>query len=188
MFNLFPYLKGWEYKFHRLNRNNIVRGDPPIQKRVSETGWLLSVSNLTTDCYGTVTVAWQGANLETQSLSGYPASGIVLGAFSQDPAGWVQRYFRPNPNSSAGIFVDVLFSGGLQGAAWPYVPTVVISIELPLESNQSTAYIGATATTIAITNKNLWLKSLRSLLGVKGKIDPALLQLGMDQMVEDIQT
>ena len=188
MFDILPYLKGWEYKLHSLKRSNVVRGAAPITKRISETGWLISMTMLSTDCYGIAGISWQGAALETNSFSGDSESAMVLGALSQDPAGWVQRYFRPNPDSTAGVFFGPLFTGGFQGSAWPYVPTVIMSISLPTDSTQTTAYVGAQAITIAITNKKLWLKSLRSLLGIKGKIDPALLEIGLTQMTEDILT
>ena len=186
MFNLFPYLKGWEYKSHEIVRNDVIRGAPPIEKRISESGWLLGVDLFSSDCYGTFSISWQGAELETNTTTGNAEVFRSIGKVSQDPSGWSQRYFRPNPNSSAGIFFTVFFTGGFQGTTFPYVPTVVMNIVLPSDSTQESAYIRGIAVTIAITNKPLWLKSLRSILGVKGKIDPALLQLGAGPMMEDI--
>ena len=187
MFSLHPLLKGWEYKLHRLERTDVVRGADPIQLSVREQGWLIAVSLLSTDCYGTLNVTWQGAELETQELSGNAEAALALGAVAQDPASWVQRYFRPNPASTAGLFMSVLFSGGAQGSAWPYVPTVIMEINLPVTSTQASAFIGASATTIAITQPKLFFQSLRSILGVKGKIDPALLVIGPAIFREDIK-
>ena len=186
MFSLLPYLKGWEYKVHMISRDNIVRGAAQIEKSVSETGWLLSAALASTDCYGTGKISWQGADLETTSITFQPEAARIVGALAQDPSGWIQKYFRPNPDSSAGFYVYVAFTGGFQGSAWPYVPTIVMSINLPTDSTQKVATVSLQANTIAITNKRLWLKSLRSVLEVKGKIDPALLNIGLTQMTEDI--
>jgi len=185
MFNLFPLLKGWEYKFHTLERTNVVRGADPVELRIGEQGWLMTVSVLSTDCYGTLRISWQGAELETRSFNINAEALIIAGALAQDPSGWLQRYFRPNPASTAGIFYSILFSGGAQGSAWPYFPTVIMDISLPTTSTQTSAYISAVAVTIGITQPKLFLQSLRSILGVKGKIDPALLVIGPAQFLEE---
>jgi len=183
-YNLLPFLKGWEYKFHVLERSNVVRGAEPIELRLREQGWLLGISVFSTDCYGTLKVSWQGADLQTNELSFNAEGALALGAIVQDPSGWVQRYFRPNPASSAGIFVGVLFSGGAQGAVWPYVPTVIVEISLPSDSTQASAYIDAVAVTIAITNPKLFLQTYRSIHGIKGKLDPGLFVLGPTPLEE----
>jgi hypothetical protein len=185
MFHLLPLLKGWEYKFHKLERSNVIRGANPIELRVSEAGWLVNIGLVSTDSYGTLKVLWQGADLETTEWEFNAESTLALGAVAQDPSGWVQRYFRPNPNSTAGIFATVPFSGGTQGAVWPYVPTVIMQISLPADSTQDSAYISALAITIAITDPKAFLLSLRKALGIKGKIDPALFTVGPAQMKEE---
>ena len=185
MYNLLPLLKGWEYKTHTLARTNVVRGADPIELRVREQGWLISVAVLSTDCYGTLRIAWQGADLQTQDFTTNAESTMVLGAVSQDPAGWVQRYMRPNPDSTAGVFFSVLFSGGFQGSAWPIVPTVIMEISLPSTSTQTSAYVGATALVVVITNPKLFMISLRKLLGIKGKLDPELFVLGQIPLREE---
>jgi len=185
MFNLLPFLKGWEYKNHAVGGDNIRRGAPPVELPVSELGWLLAIVVSSTDCYGTLNIKWQGADLSTQEINISAENTKQIGSTMQDPLGWVQRYYRPNPNSTAGIFFSSLYTGGAQGSAWPYVPTVIMSVHLPEESTQESATIIGGATTIAITNQKLFLKSLRSLLGIKGKIDPALLTIGPVAMMED---
>lgn len=186
MFNLFPFLKGWEYKFHTVGRNNIVRGAPVVERRINESGWLVNIMLTSTDAYGKLYIAWQGQELETSDFEFYPQLGLDLGATVQDPIGWVQRYFRPDPESTAGLYVCTFFSGGTQGSAWPYVPTVTMSVSLPETSTQKTALVTATAMTIAITNRDAFLKSLRSILGVKGRIDPAILRIGPAELREDV--
>lgn len=186
MFQLLPFLKGWEYKFHVLERTNVIRGADPIELRMTEHGWLITIGFVATDCYGTVKVEWQGAELETVEWEWDAETTLGLGAIAQDPSGWVQRYFRPNPASTAGIFVGVPFSGGAQGSAWPYVPTVLMKISLPTTSTQASAHIRAVAMVIAITNPKAFLLSLRKVLGIKGKIDPALFTVGPAELKEEL--
>ncbi len=176
-FCLHPMLKGWEYKTHVIERT-MVRGATPHEKRIRERGWILGIAGITTDCYATFRVSWQGADLQTRELVFNAEAGLVLGATVQDPAGWLRRYYRPNPASSEGIFVGIVFSGGLQGAALPFIPTVVMEISLPTESTQESAYISGVAEMITVTNPKLFLETLRSIQGIKGKIDPGLLTFG----------
>ena len=187
MFNLHPLLKGWEYKIHPLQRREVIRGADPVQRIIRDEGWLIGITSLTTDCYGTFEIDWQGAELETKTISGNPESAIILGAVAQDPMGWIQRYYRPNPSSTAGVYLGVAFSGGGQGSAWPYVPTVTMKISLPTDSTQSTAFVNLVATVIAITDKKAFLKSLRAILGIKGKIDPALFTIGPAVFKEELE-
>jgi len=177
-YNLLPLLKGWEYKMHVLTGNNVRRGATPKKLPVRELGWLMSILVVSTDCYGTLKVSWQGADLETHEARAYAEAALTFGAVVQDPLGWVQRYFRPNPASTAGIFATTLFSGGAQGSAWPYVPTVIMEISLPSDSTQASAYIQAVAATVAITNPKLFLETYRMINGIEGKVDPRLFALG----------
>jgi len=155
--------------------NNIRRGAAPEELPVRELGWLINIAMLSTDCYGTLRVSWQGADLEAHELAGNAESGMALGATSQDPAGWVQRYFRPNPASTAGIFFSVLFSGGTQGSVWPFVPTVIMEISLPSDSTQVSAFIRAVALTVAITNPKLFKRTLQEITGANAEIAKKLL-------------
>ena len=185
MYSLLPLLKGWEYKTHVITRSNVVRGAAPIELRIREQGWLMSIAVLSTDCYGTLKITWQGADLQTREARFAAEGAMAAGAVSQDPSGWVQRYLRPNPASTAGVFVGVLFSGGAQGSAWPYIPTVIMEINLQDSSTQTSAYVQAIASTIAITNPKLFAISLRKLFGVKGELDPELFALGRVDLEEE---
>ena len=180
-FGLLPFLKGWEYKLHIAERTNVIRGADPIEARsISETGWLLQLIELTTDAYGKVIVDYQGASLETQTFELYPETYKVFGAFAQDPAGWIQRYSRPNSYSTAGIYVVAGTTSGWQGGPLPFVPTVTIKLELPADSTQDSAYIAGALFVIAITDKKAFIGSLRRVLDPTSslKIDPALLATG----------
>ena len=187
MFHLLPLLKGWEYKVHIATRSAVVRGaDPEEVLAINEVGWLLNIYLLSDDAYGRLTIDYQGADLQTRSVDIDAESGRALGAFAQDPSGWVQKYFRPNPNSTAGVYVSVVFTGGYQGSAWPYVPTIKMKLRLPNESTQSSAYIFGEAVTIAITDKRAFIQSLRRVLDANAslKIDPALMTIGPAQLQE----
>lgn len=180
MFQLLPLLKGWEYKVHLVYRTDVRRGAAPIELSISETGWLLALVESTNDCFGTFEIDAQGADLQTWSSKGYPEYAAGGGAVVQDPAGWVQLYRRPNPYSTAGLYVLVVDSGGFQGSPLPYVPTVKLRVSLPLESTQDSAYIALQSLNVAITDKTAFIRSLRRLLDAKASldIDKALLAIG----------
>ena len=178
IFHLLPILKGWEYKSHVAERKAVVRGAEPIEaRRISETGWLLGLDLMTFDCYGTVIIEYQGAEMETRRATLFPEAFRVYGALQQDPSGFVQEYYRPNPASTAGIYAVRGYSG-LQGSLFPYVPSIVIKLYLPNESTQSSTLISGAAGVVAITDSKAFLISLRKVLGIKGKIDPKLLTPG----------
>lgn len=187
MFNLFPLLKGWEYKVHDVARTNIVRGDSPVGAlRLEEWGWLLQITELTDDAYGTFDISFQGADLETISWTFYPEVMNQLGAFAQDPAGWLQEYFRPNPFSTAGIYALAAYTGGYQGSAWPFLPTTTIRLRLPNDSTQQSANIRVIAVVISITDRKLFIQSLRRVLDQKLSltVDPRLLVAGSTVLEE----
>lgn len=181
MFSLFPLLKGWEYKIHDCARTTVRRGDSPLEVlRMEEWGWLLHILELTDDAYGTFDVNFQGADLETLSWTFYPEVMNQIGAFAQDPGGWLQEYVRPNPFSTAGLYVLAAFSGGYQGSAWPFLPTTVLRLRLPTDSTQESANIRLVAAVVAITDRRLFIQSLRCVLDQKLSltIDPRLLAAG----------
>jgi len=181
MFSLFPLLKGWEYKIHDVGYTNVIRGNPPLDVlKMEEWGWLLQILELTDDAYGTVDVSFQGAELETVSWTWFPEIMNQIGALAQDPGGWVQEYLRPNPFSTAGIYVVVAYSGGYQGSAWPFLPTTTISLRLPNDSTQQSANIRVIVGLVAITDRRLFIQSLRRVLDQKLSltVDPKLLVAG----------
>jgi hypothetical protein len=160
-YNLLPLLKGWEYKIHNLNRTTVIRGAPSIPLGMSEKGWLLSLQMATTDAYGTLNIAWQGAEAQLISQDYYPEVYRLSGAIESDPSGFVQSYFRPNPISTAGLYTVVVGEMGFNASALPYVPSVSNSIRLPLESTQASASIYSQAFVIAILDDAAFLQSLR---------------------------
>ena len=179
-YNLLPLLKGWDYKLYEGIQTNVVRGAAPINAlSIRDTGWLVQLFILTTDAYGQVEVTYQGAELKTQTIGLYPEYFSDIGAFSQDPAGWMQRYSRPNPASTQGIYAGAI-TPGWQGGALPFVPTITLSLQLLSSSTQATAYIAGIAWAIIIIKKETFIKSLRRILDPASdlSIDPGLLATG----------
>ena len=180
IFNLLPILKGWEYKEHVITSKSVVRGAAPLELlRLSERGLVYAMAMLTDDAYGTFTVSFQGADLQTITNALYPEAFRVLGAFVQDPAGWLQRYLRPNPYSTQGVY-SLISTGGYQGSTYPYYPTIVSTVSLPTNSTQATAEVTGTANVVAITNLKAFVTSLRRVLRADSYkyVDEALLVTG----------
>jgi hypothetical protein len=140
----------------------------------------MQVLCISTDAYGAIVVQAQGADLQPNIISIYAGDFPRLyGNVQQDPSGFVSRYLRPNPNSTAGIFVTVM-TPIWQGFGMPYAPTVKVQTSLLRSSTQETAQITGQAMVVAITNKKLFIQSLRRVLDANAslKIDPELLALG----------
>lgn len=177
-FGLLGLLKGWEYKEHSITR--VLNRDQSDEILIGEMGWLLQITELTNDSLGTIGIQYQGADLETHYVELSPDTALPYGSFMPDPSGYIIRYFRPNPNSTAGIYVLALNLTGYFGAAWPYVPTIKMRAKLGQQSTQTSATVSAYAGTIAITNKETFLRSLRLALQSKADlgIDLGLLSVG----------
>lgn len=181
-FNLLPFLKGWDYRFRTWTRT-VKRGETLEVERRNESGWLMLLGLITTDCYGGITLEYQGADLELSSWSIHIEYARLAGAFAQDPSGWIQLYNRPNPKSTVGQFVGVM-SPGFQGSILTYIPTTIVKLFLGDDSTQSEALVSATTKAISITDPRLFMRSLRSVLGMPTilPIDPALLVGGREEL------
>lgn len=160
---------------HKIVRT-VAKGER-VKLPLPEKGWLMFFAFASTDCYGTVRISWQGADLQSQSFPWNAELFKDLGAFAQDPAGWVQRYSRPNPFSTAGLYYVGPYTGYAQGSVLPFVPTVILEASLPVESTQESAYFEVNLFVIAITDAKAFIRSLRRLLDAKAslEIDPSLL-------------
>lgn len=181
-YNMFPLLKGWDYETHVVENRAVVRGVEPMTivevDRIleEEMGWLKSIIILSDDAYGTLEIEYRGAaRKKVERYSFYAeAVGRTYGSWGPaDPGGSVQRYQRPNPYSTAGIYVIVAFAGGFSGAAWPYMPPVHLRLYLPPESTQPTAYIRAECFVIAITDEDEFVESLAKVASKGIELDPS---------------
>jgi len=186
MFNLLPLLKGWQYKTHT-SEKTLAPGQASDPWRISDVGWLLAVDFVSTDAYGQIGVAWQDADLQTHGGGFASAEDLhILGGFIQDPGGWVQRYFRPNPYSTAGFFYTVGFTGRFQGSPLPFVPTTIVTLRLGSESTQQSASVAAQAFVIAVTNRKQFIRSLRQVLNSQADITipEEILSLGPVELLQ----
>lgn len=185
MFNLLSLIKGWQYKGHPFEKT-LVPGQTSDPLRIAELGWLLGISLLSTDAYGGCTIEFQDADLQTHTLRNDIETARLFGAVVQDPSGWMQRYFRPNPNSTAGFYFASFFSGGFQGSTFPFVPTTTLRVYLGSASNQASALVALGTVEVAVTNRELFIQSLRQVLDRQADIEvpKELLSIGPVQLVQ----
>lgn len=184
-FSILPLLKGWEWRLYQGTR--VVRKGETVEiLRASETGQIIGGILVTTDCYAGVIVDAQGADLRTESLEYYPEDYWLAGFTVEDPNGWVSRYLRPDPNSTVGYYV-LEVAPGAHACSVPFVPTLVMKFRLRNESTQEQSQISVAMRGINITNKPLFINSLRRVLYSKADlaIDPALLSIGPADFKED---
>lgn len=180
MFSLLPLLKGWDYKPNTWTRE-LTRGQYLEVERVEDAGWLLQLAIVTNDCYGGAKVSFQGADLRSTDIADfYPKLFDDVGAIAQDPAGWSQLYYRPNPQSSAGVYSCAATTLGFQGSTLPYVPSTVVKLYLLPQSTQEKATVSLSAFKVVITNKKQFIRSLRAIMGMTTiqDIDEALMSAG----------
>lgn len=185
MFNLLSLLKGWQYKKHDYEKT-LKPGEASLPWRIPDMGWLIGILSVTDDAYGATRIEYQDANLEIHTVEFRPETARILGMVQQDPVGWIPRYFRPNPNSTGGLYSLNIFTGGWQGAAWPFIPTTIMTLLLGAESNQASATISSQALTLVITNKSIFIQSLRQVLDSQAdiRVPEELLSLGPTPLVQ----
>lgn len=180
-YNLLPLLKGWEYKTYETGERRLTRGASiEVIRATNELGWLNNAVLATDDCYAGVDLAYQGSDLQQRQDRVTVQYAHTLGAIGigADPAGFVQLYYRPVPTSTYGAYYFVLLDL-YYGNTLPFLPTVIVQLYLDSTSTQETATVSFSARTINITNRELFIRSLRKVLGSKNMIiDPALLQYG----------
>jgi len=177
-YTAYPILKGWEYRLYTGTRT-VKRGETIEIIRVSETGLMMAIVVATTDAYGTVVVEGQGAELRTESIEAFPEDYFVFGSLHPDPVGYITRYFRPDPASTAGLYTFVVGSG-YWGSPLPFVPTVVCKLRLREESTQSQADVSFVGRGINVVDKKAYIHSIRRLLDPNSEltIDPAFMAVG----------
>lgn len=177
-YSVYPILKGWEWRLYTGTRT-VKRGETIEIIRVNETGLMMAIVVATTDAYGTVVVEGQGAELRTETIEAFPEDYFVFGSLNPDPVGYLTRYFRPNPASTAGLYI-FLIGSGYWGSPLPFVPSVVVKLRLGIQSTQSQADISFVGRAINVTNKPLYIQSIRRLLDPKAEltIDPAFTAVG----------
>lgn len=184
MYSVLPLLKGWEWRLYA-GTKIVERGKTVEIQRVNETGLVIGAVLTATDCQASAIVETQGAELRTETLEYNIEDFAQGGFFGPAPFGYVSRYLRPDPNSTAGYFV-LSTTPGLYGSPLAFVPTLVLSLRLNELSTQSLATISAEVRAIVIVEKEKFIQSLRRLLDVNAslKIDPAFFSTGPAEFVE----
>ena len=178
MYSVLPLLKGWEWRLYQ-GTYTVKRGETVEITRVNETGLIIGAMLIADDCEASAVVNIQGAELRTETLEYSIEEYATVGLIESDPNGWVTRYLRPDPASTAGYYVLEVVPG-LYGAPLPFIPTMVLNVRLKAASTQSQATISAAVRAINIVNKVAFIQSLRRLQNPNSAldIDPALLVIG----------
>jgi len=165
LFELLPFLDGWNYRVYTIPLTPVIYGEAPkTVLKIRTKGWLLSALMTTNDAYGTL-VAISKSPGGVEYTPAYSAEyGINVGAVQQDPSGWVQMYFRPNPASTFGAYVGRLNSMGYEGSLFPTGDEIRIEIYLDAPSTQSVALVGALILNLEIKDETAFKNSLRDFL------------------------
>ncbi len=184
IFDLMPFLKGWGYK-PKVWTREVTRGQPLEVERIEDAGWLLYAYVGSDDAYGGFSLDYQGADLSLFNSGNVNAQALYdLGAATQDPGGFVQKYYRPNPQSTAGAYFSCLTSMGFQGTTWPHVPTTIVTLRLENASTQQKATVIVSMGRVVIVDRKQFIRSLRAVTGMPTiqDIDPALLVAGSQEI------
>ena len=191
MFHLLPVLKGWKWAVHNFGPVTLQRGEAPVEWEVTdEFGWLIGVYLATTDCRCKAEIIWTGGTpgrtiATTQNTR--PEDLRDLGAFAQDPCGWLQRYTRPIATSTFGIYTMTLWSGGGQGSPLPYLDKTKVRMSLEKASTQSTCSAYLQSVHIQINKMDLFIQSLRAVYAIRNmKVDKNLLEYGSQTFGEGL--
>lgn len=175
---LFPLLKGWDYKSYPTSTRTIKRGSTVEVLRVSEDlGWLVQINLVATDCFAGAEITYQGGDLKPRIARATIQSAYITGALTPSPIGWTPLYYRPVPTSTYGVYSAIAYVS--YGLSLPYLPTVITKFFLEDTSTQTSTEMSANAIAIQITQRKLFIRTLRKVLGTKNMtIDPALLKVG----------
>lgn len=166
-FSLLPLLDGWNYSIVTIPATVLVKGPPQHLKTLTGRGWIESCAIICTDAYVILRMRLHGTRGKWWDLAYCPETAFTVGAFQQDPSGWLQLYNRPNPFSTAGLYVGIPFTGGYQGAPIPYVPEIILEGYLGDLSTESSALLTASADIIEITDEKAFTESYRTLMGLE---------------------
>jgi len=191
MFHLLPILKGWAWKVHNFGPVTLQRDAAPVEWEVTdEFGWLIGVYLGTSDCLCKAEIVWTGGTpgrTVATSQNTHPEDLRDMGAFAQDPCGWLQRYTRPISTSTFGIYSMVLWSGGGQGSPLPYLDKTKVRLSLEKESTQSTCSAFLQSVHIQILKMDLFIQSLRAVYAIRNmRVDKNLLEYGSQSFGEGL--
>lgn len=191
MFHLLPVLKGWKWAVHNFGPVTLQKGADPIEWNVTnEFGWLIGVYLASSDCLCRAEIVWAGGTpgrTTTTVENSRPEDLRNMGAFAQDPCGWLQRYTRPIKSSTFGVYSLVLWSGGGQGSPLPYLDNTKVRLSLEKASTQSTCSAFLQSVHIQIVKMDLFIQSLRAVYAIRNmRVDKNLLEYGSQSFGEGL--
>lgn len=157
-----PFLPAWQYRNYYIE-GVMLRGALPKETMINTYGWLLSIALISTDAYGSLSIIPQSPSQAATFIDMNAELIRAYGALCQDPGGWVQKYYRPNLQSTFGYYISAVLTAGFQGTPLPFTPPTRVTLSLPNQSTQNSAYIGAYATVIELTDKDQFFKALKEL-------------------------
>jgi hypothetical protein len=165
LFDLLPFLDGWNYRVYTIPLTPIVYGEAPkTVLKITAKGWHLATLMTSNDAFGTLVATLKSPGGIEYSPNYNAQFGMNVGAVQQDPSGFVQMYFRPNPLSTFGVYVGKLDSMGYQGSLFPTGEEIRIQVYLDAGSTQSVALVGAQILNLEIKDEPAFRKSLRDFL------------------------
>jgi hypothetical protein len=169
LFNLLPFLGGWEYKNWNVE-GVVTRGGRAKETMVSSNGWLSTIIMACTDCFATIKLLPMHRS-QAPAVSIYPEWPRNLGLTTSTSVGWLSRYFRPDDVRTSGSFVLMV---GPENASLPFVNPSKLQIELGGQSTENQAYIAVVATGIEITDSQQFLDGIAALPFFKNSVQADL--------------
>jgi len=109
LLSLLPLLEGWNYHIYVVDTTPITT-TTKFLKKIETDGWLVGLSLLTTDAYGTLRVRFRGTGGRWLVSNIAPEPAFTLGLVQQDPSGWVTLYNRPIAALTVGLYQVYAFT------------------------------------------------------------------------------
>jgi hypothetical protein len=168
MFHLLPLMKGWDWQLTNYGLGEtFVRGAVPREYPVQGSGWLMSVIVTATDSSARFTIIEKAPEL-TEFTNSYRIDSVETATlWASDPTGYAQRYLRPNPTSTAGLYVIQAFGGYGYGSTLPVLELSKIQLSLDPDSTQTSCSLVFQAYGVQITDAEKFIQSLRAVEGTR---------------------
>ena len=183
-FNVLNLIEGWDHRDYPIPSTVVqkTRATPILE--ITKWGWLQSIVMVSNDSYGALRIRYKGAGGREISGTVFAEIAVLAGNWQVDSGGYVTRYYRPNPASSAGIYYVSVISG-LEGTPLPYREPVIVEGILMDDSTQNSALVSGSISVLEIRDLRLFLNSLKATtLFLNDRLDLAALQK-LDEWIED---
>lgn len=177
-YSILDLLQGWDYRDYPVDVT-ITKNVTPLVE-INKPGWLKSINIISTDAYGTIRITYKGPGGRELTANIYAEIAYLGGAFLPSPGGFVSLYYRPDPDSTAGLYYITGYDGSY-GDPLPYMKPVVISGFLDDDSTESSASLAASISVIEIRDVDMFRKSLQAVkLFMDGRLDMKILDALVD--------